>query len=100
MKTKLVTTVVGVLALLMCGPTTARACSDWDRDAASVVVDVTVARPLSFALTVLGSAAFVVSLPVAIPTGSVKNVAHTLVAEPAKDTFTRPVGDLDDFLEY
>ena len=27
-------------------------------------------------------------------------VAHTLVGEPAKVTFTRPVGDLDHFLEY
>ena len=100
MKTKLMTTVICALVLLMNEPTTARASSDWDRDAVSVVVDVTVARPFTFALTVLGSAALVISLPVAVPTCSVKDVAHTLVAEPAKDTFARPVGDLDDFLEY
>jgi hypothetical protein len=98
MKTKLTTTVICVLALLMHGPTPAFASREGD--APSVILDVTVARPLTFSLTLLGSALFVVSLPVAIPTGSVKKVAHTLVTAPAKDTFTRPVGDVDDFLGY
>ena len=100
MKTRLITIVMCVMVLLMNGPTPAFASSDWDREAVSVVVDVTVARPFTFALSVLGSAVFVVALPVTIPTGSVKKVAHTLVVPPAKDTFTRPVGDLDDFLDF
>jgi hypothetical protein len=100
MKTKLTTTVLCVLTLLMNGPTPALASSNWDHDAISVLVDVTVARPITFALTILGSAAFVVSLPVAIPSRSVRKTAHTLVTGPAKDTFSRPVGELEDFLEY
>lgn len=98
MKTKLMTSVI--LALLLNEPIPARASADSDGDAVSVVVDVTVARPFTLALTILGSAVFAVSLPIAIPTGSVKRAAHILVAQPAKDTFTRPVGDLDDFLDY
>ena len=43
---------------------------------------------------------FVVSLPVALPSGCVDKAAQTLVVGPAKDTFTRPSGDLEDFLDY
>lgn len=100
MNSKTTITVISVLALLMTGTTPALASPDSDRDALSIVLDVTVARPVTFALTIVGSAMFAVTLPVAIPTGTVKEVAHTLVSQPAKDTFTRPVGDLDDFLDY
>ena len=31
---------------------------------------------------------------------SVANTSETLVAAPARDLFTRPVGDLEDFLSY
>ena len=43
----------------------------------------------------LGSAIFVVALPVAAISKSVKKTADTLVAKPAKATFTRPLGDMD-----
>ena len=68
--------------------------------AMATAVDVTVARPISFAATVLGSALFVVSLPIALLSHSTKDTAHVLVEAPAKDTFLRPVGDLDDFMSY
>ncbi len=66
----------------------------------ATAVDVAFARPLSFAATVIGSALFVVSLPIALTSHSVKDTAHVLVEAPAKDTFVRPVGDLDDFMSY
>jgi hypothetical protein len=98
MSTKLLTTVLCVLALLLSTITPASAAGD--TAATSVAVDVIVARPVSFAMTVIGSALFVVSLPVAIPAKSVEKVARTLIVTPAKDTFTRPLGDLDGFLDY
>jgi hypothetical protein len=98
MKTKLLITVICVLALLL--GTSTPAFASGDTDATSVVVDVVVARPVSFALTILGSALFVVSLPVAATSGCVDKAAKTLVVAPAKDTFTRPLGDLADFLDY
>lgn len=100
MKNRTTTTLICAIALLMNAPTPAFASSDCDRDALSVAVDVAVARPFTLALTIVGSAVLVVSLPATITTGSVQRTAHTLVAVPAQDTFTRPVGDLDDFLEY
>ncbi len=98
MKTKRLTTILCVLALLV--STSTPALANEGGDAASVAVDVVVARPVTLALTIVGSVLFVVSLPVAIPSGSVNKAANTLVVAPAKDTFTRPLGDLDDFLEY
>jgi hypothetical protein len=98
MKTKLVITVLCVLALLL--STSAPAYAVGDTDAASVAVDVLVARPATFALTVIGSVLFVVSLPFSAGSGCLDKAANTLVKAPAKDTFTRPLGDFEEFLDY
>lgn len=58
-----------------------------------VVGDVVLARPGCLLATLLGSVVFVVSLPIAVTSGSVKETANTLVVDPAKATFTRPLGD-------
>ncbi|HOX57649.1 MAG TPA: hypothetical protein P5205_12975 [Candidatus Paceibacterota bacterium] len=98
MKTRPFTTAFCVLALL--ASTTTPSFASNDSDATSVVVDVAVARPVTLAMTIVGSALFVVSLPVALTSGSVDKTAQTLVAAPARDTFKRPLGDLQDFLQY
>ena len=64
----------------------------------TVTVDVLVIRPGCLVATVLGSAVFIVALPVATISKSVKQTADTLVAKPAKATFTRPLGDMDALL--
>ena len=69
---------------------TSRAADDKAIDA---IADVTLVRPGCFIATVIGSAFFVVALPFAAASGSVKQTAHTLVMQPAQATFTRPVGD-------
>ena len=98
MKSKLLITVICVLALLLSTSTPAFAAGD--TDATSMAVDVVVARPATFALTILGSVLFVISLPVAVTSGNVGKAAKTLVTTPAKDTFTRPLGDFKEFLDY
>ncbi len=98
MKAKLLISVLCVLALLVSTSTPAYAAGD--DDATSVAVDVVVARPFTFALTVVGSVLFVVSLPVAATSGGVHKTAHALVSAPAWDTFKRPIGDFDQFLDY
>ncbi len=52
-------------------------------------------QPICFVSTVVGSAFYVLSLPVTAPLKKTKPVADTLVIRPAKATFTRPLGDLD-----
>ena len=68
-------------------------------DGMSMTMDVLIARPVSLAATVFGTAIFVVSLPFAIPSGSVGMAACGLVVTPFKYTFVRPVGDFSQSWE-
>jgi hypothetical protein len=65
----------------------------------TVAVDAVVVRPACFLATVVGSAIFVVALPVAAISKSVKSTAHALVVTPANATFSRPLGDMDALLD-
>jgi hypothetical protein len=88
MKIKLLT-VICVCLMGLGSVNTSRA----SEDPLDVVGDVALARPGCFLATVLGSAVFVIALPFAAASGSVKATADTLVVQPAKATFTRPLGD-------
>lgn len=65
----------------------------YEGDTIATITDVTLVRPGCFIATVIGSAFFVVALPFAAASGSIKQTADTLVMTPAQATFTRPVGD-------
>jgi hypothetical protein len=69
-----------------------------DNDIATIA-DVTLVRPGCFLATVLGSAVFVVALPIAAISHSVGSTADTLVVAPAQATFTRPLGDFTSLQE-
>ena len=66
-----------------------------DRNAVSMMFDLVVLRPLGLAATVIGTAFFVVSLPFSILGGNTGEAAKKLMVEPAKYTFTRPLGAED-----
>ena len=66
-----------------------------DRNAVSMMFDLVVLRPLGLAATVIGTAFFVVSLPFSALGGNTGEAAKKLVVEPAKYTFTRPLGAED-----
>ncbi len=51
-----------------------------------------VARPIGLVLTVLGTAAFIVSLPFTLLAGSASEAAETLMIGPAETTFVRCLG--------
>jgi len=65
-----------------------------------VVADVVIVRPVCLVATIIGSVFFVVSLPIAAISKSVKTTADVLVVNPAKATFTRQMGDLDALMDY
>ncbi len=67
---------------------------DKDITAGKMAVDAVIIRPLGIIATVLGVAFFVVSLPFSALGGNTKEAADRLVKDPAKFTFTRPLGDL------
>src|SRR5690349_2019911 len=92
MKTKLITIVCGLAVLFS---TTTPTMAGQDALALDTVCDVLFVRPGCFLATVVGSAFFVVALPIAATSKSVKQTAHVLVVRPAKATFTRPLGDMD-----
>ena len=66
----------------------------------AVVTDTLVVRPACLVVTVFGSLFFVVSLPVAATSKTIKKTANTLIVSPAQATFTRPLGDLDSLQSY
>jgi hypothetical protein len=91
-------TALCTLAILMSGLNSSSAASHYDP--ALVVADTVIVRPLCFAATIIGSVFFVVSLPVAATSGSVHTAADVLVVSPARATFTRPLGDLEDLTDF
>ena len=88
MKTKLLTALCAVTILASSTPAHATE----DKTLPSLV-DIGLVRPGCLAATIGGSALFVLALPFAAMSGSVKKTAHALVVYPARATFTRPVGD-------
>jgi hypothetical protein len=96
MKTKLLATLCVILIGL--GSITPASATDGDHGGA-IIADVVIARPLGLAATVLGTAFFILALPVALPSKSVNKAADALVVTPAKATFTRPLGDFES-LKY
>ena len=59
------------------------------------VADAVIVRPISFGSTIVGSAFFVIGLPVTALMKKTKPAAHALVTHPAWATFKRPLGDMD-----
>jgi hypothetical protein len=88
MKMKIVMVLcVAVLGLGSATPAVARTDPD------EAFFDAILGRPVGFAATLVGGAAFVVSLPFTAASGSIKSSADSLVGKPARFTFTRPLGD-------
>jgi len=96
MKTKLIT-IICAAAILSMGANTASAASD---DDLKVAADTLVVRPVCLAATIIGSGLFVISLPIAAISHSVKKTAHVLVVRPARATFTRHLGDMESLEDY
>ncbi len=82
----------GALTLGVMSPVWAQGSVDERPNAFAMTGDLLVARPIGLAMTVLGAAAFVVSLPLTALSGSVAESAETLVLGPAETTFVRCLG--------
>ncbi len=80
------------LALLFGGALPSQAFTDESPEA--ITTDVLLVRPFCLAATIVGSAVFLVSLPVAAISKSTDKAANALVKAPARATFSRPLGKL------
>ncbi len=63
-----------------------------DVTSGEVAVDLLLQRPVGLVATALGTAIFLVGLPLTLANGSTEQAAHQLIVEPAQYTFTRPLG--------
>ncbi len=93
MKTRILT-VCCVIAILLAQTPQTKAIEDGTPEA--VAADILLVRPLCFVSTVIGSALFLVALPVAAISKSTGQTANAMVVRPARATFTRPIGDMSD----
>jgi len=88
---KRITAVILVLAFLVVSvPVFAGTENDLD-----VAVDTVFARPLGIVSIVGGAALWIVSFPFAAISGNLPKTTETLIANPVKYTFARPIGDFD-----
>ena len=67
-------------------------------DAGNIIGDMLILRPLGVCTLVIGTAFFIVTLPIAVISQSAKQTAEVLVADPFKFTFTRPLGEIESGL--
>ena len=68
---------------------------DTQPEAGAMIADVILIRPLGIASMILGTAAFIVSIPFTATGHNVDQAWDTLVKKPAKFTFQRPLGQFD-----
>jgi len=68
-----------------------------ENSAEQMVFDFFLVRPLGIAVTAVGTAVFIVSLPFSASGGNVKEAFCKMIAEPAQFTFARPLGNLSDY---
>jgi hypothetical protein len=70
--------------------------SDNTPSSGAIAADIVLLRPLGLVGTVLGTALFVAGLPFEAMSGDISGPAKRLVGQPAKFTFTRPLGETGD----
>ncbi len=96
MKTRILTVCCALAILFAYAP---RVSAIEDGSAEAIAADILVVRPLCLATTLVGSALFVVALPVAAISKSTRQTGKTLVVRPARATFVRPIGNMSDLEE-
>jgi hypothetical protein len=84
------------LLVMACQGRAADSQIDTAPSAEAMTFDLFVLRPLALACTVVGTAVYIVALPFNILTLNLAEPGRRLVVEPAKFTFTRDLGDLDN----
>ena len=88
-----------MLSVMFLTATAPRTSAFEDGSFEAVAADALVVRPFSFVATILGSAIFVVALPIAAISNSTSETAEALVLKPGRATFTRPMGELSSLID-
>ncbi len=80
--------------LAICGVNPSHSQAQEDGSVEVIAADIIIVRPLCLVATLVGSALFVVALPIALVTKDTHEVGRKLVALPARATFKRRLGDM------
>lgn len=91
--------ILSVAALITCAlpaPVMADTSGNESGDDGAVIIDLALLRPIGLVATIGGTAIFIASLPISLPTGSVGKTFNALVKQPAKYTFWRTLGEEED----
>ena len=74
--------------------TSRRVSSGYGTDGESMLLDTVFLRPVSLVGVAVGAAAWIVSLPFSLPSGSTGQAWDALVETPLNFTFNRPLGNI------
>lgn len=91
----LITSLSLAIILVVSVPGTALASESGNEigDDVGIILDLVILRPVGVVATVGGFVIFVGSLPISLPTGSVRKTFNALVSRPAIYTFWRTLGE-------
>ena len=88
----LLASLVLIFSTVLCSSHVLAAEPDKEDIGPAMVGDLLFARPIGLVGTLAGATVFVVSLPFTLLGGNVVEAANSLVVEPVKFTFFRPLG--------
>lgn len=91
----LVATTLG-LSVFSAGMSAAGDRNQQEPTAGEKFADAVVVRPMTLAASVVGFAAWVVTLPFTLPSGGTADAGKSWVLDPLEYTFVRPLGDISD----
>ena len=90
------TWVIAILAVsAILAPLSSQAQLDREPEALTMIADGVIVRPASAAVSVVGAAAFIVTLPISALSNSTKSAWNAMVMKPIRFTFRRPLGDFN-----
>jgi hypothetical protein len=69
---------------------------DWGLRVVTTTVDIVIARPFTFAATLIGAAVWTATLPITIPTKTATDSREVMIDAPWQFTFHRPLGDFEE----
>lgn len=87
---------IAVLFGLLLSTNSVRAGEEYGWRVIGTTVDIFIARPFTFAATLLGGVVWTVALPITAPTHTSKDSFDALVRTPWDLTFDRALGDYED----
>jgi hypothetical protein len=85
---------LGLSALTGCASNDEKPAHYTNASAGEQFADVAAVRPMTFTYGLVGALVWVATLPFSIPAGNADELGQTLVVDPMKYTFMRPVGDM------